>query len=299
MFKQYMHIEKFGNGEVQGIELGDCYIFPKLDGTNASVWIDENGLNCGSRKRQISLDADNAGFCDYINNGPKYDNFVEFLGNYSDLRLFGEWLVPHSLKTYSQNAWRKFYVFDVYDDFKERYLSYHEYYETLQEYEIDFIPAMSILKNSTYERFLVELQNNMFLIPDGKGIGEGVVIKNYDYHNKFGRQCFAKIITNEFKEKHQKAMGPNVKQFKELIEQDIVDKYVESHLVEKVYAKIVNECDGWNSRYIPRLLNTVYYDLVNEELWNIVKKMKNPTINFKTLNQLTIIKIKQLKHELF
>lgn len=40
-------------------------------------------------------------------------------------------------------------------------------------------------------------------------------------------------------------------------------------------------------------------DLVNEEIWNIVKKMKNPTINFKTLNHLTVLKTKELKSELF
>jgi len=75
--------------------------------------------------------------------------------------------------------------------------------------------------------------------------------------------------------------------------------YVTKHLVDKVYAKIVNEMDGWSSKYIPRLLGIVFYDLVNEELWNIIKKKKNPTINFKTLNILTVLKIKEIKPELF
>jgi len=57
--------------------------------------------------------------------------------------------------------------------------------------------------------------------------------------------------------------------------------------------------DGWSSKYIPRLLGIVFYDLVNEELWNIIKKKKNPTINFKTLNILTVLKIKEIKPELF
>ena len=37
-FQQYMHIERYGNDEVQGIDIGELTIFPKLDGTNASVW---------------------------------------------------------------------------------------------------------------------------------------------------------------------------------------------------------------------------------------------------------------------
>jgi hypothetical protein len=36
-----MHIEKFGNTGVEGIELGECYVFPKLDGTNSSLWFQE------------------------------------------------------------------------------------------------------------------------------------------------------------------------------------------------------------------------------------------------------------------
>ena len=41
-FKEYMHIERFGNEEVTDIELGQCWIFSKIDGTNASVWINDN-----------------------------------------------------------------------------------------------------------------------------------------------------------------------------------------------------------------------------------------------------------------
>jgi len=31
MFVKYQHVEKFGNLEVEGINLGECYIFPKID----------------------------------------------------------------------------------------------------------------------------------------------------------------------------------------------------------------------------------------------------------------------------
>ncbi|WP_294402419.1 hypothetical protein [uncultured Clostridium sp.] len=37
-FERYMSLKRFGNIEVEGIENGKCYIFPKLDGTNASCW---------------------------------------------------------------------------------------------------------------------------------------------------------------------------------------------------------------------------------------------------------------------
>lgn len=296
-FKSYMHIERFGNDEVQGIELGGCYVFPKIDGTNASVWWD-NGLRAGSRKRQLSLDEDNAGFFLWVSNSlHRLDDF--FIHTNNELRLYGEWLVPHSLKTYREDAWRKFYVFDVYDDKKETYLSYDEYQPMLDDFKIDYIPPLCVMNNATYENLLIEIDNNNFLIRDGAGCGEGIVIKNYNYQNKFGHTIWAKIITTVFKEKHVKEMGHTIKTMKQMIEQAICDEYVAKPLVDKIYAKIVNEMEGWNSKYIPRLLTTVFYDLVNEEIWNIVKKLKNPTINFKTLNTLVILKIKEIKPELF
>lgn len=296
MFKKYMHIERFGNDEVQGIELGNCTIFPKIDGTNGSAWAEDGIVFAGSRRRVLSAEEDNAGFYAHVQNTPEYKKFLD---RYPHLRLYGEWLVPHSLKTYTKDAWRRFYVFDVYDDIKEKYLPYSVYQEILKHYEIDYIPAMCTFKNATHDNLTVELQNNKFLIEEGAGFGEGIVIKNYEFQNRFGRTVFAKIVSNQFKEKHQREMGPTEKKFKEMVEQKIVDEYVDAHFVGKTYAKIVNECGGWNSKYIPRLLNTVYYDLVNEELWNVVKKMGNPIINFKTLLGLTIVKIKELRSELF
>lgn len=295
-FRPYMHIERYGNDEVQGVELGECYIFPKIDGTNGSVWVDgSEDICCGSRKRHLSLTQDNAGFMDYVLD---QDNLMNLVLDNQNWTVYGEWLVPHSLKTYRESAWRKFYIFDVWDWDNNCYLHYDAYQPILEEYKVDYIPSLCIFKSATYDNLLVEIKNNTFLIDEGKGSGEGIVIKNYNYKNKFGRTIWAKLITNEFKEKHAR-MQPTEKLGKQMVEEEICNKYVSQHLIDKIYSKIVNECEGWNSKYIPRLLNTVYYDLINEELWNIIKSMKNPTINFKTLNTLVTMKIKTLKSELF
>ena len=36
-FRKYQHIERFGTSEVEQIEIGTCYVFPKIDGTNNMV----------------------------------------------------------------------------------------------------------------------------------------------------------------------------------------------------------------------------------------------------------------------
>ena len=113
-FKQYQHIERFGTMEVEGIEIGTCHVFPKIDGTNGSVWMENDSVWCGSRKRPLTIESDNAGFL--IGIYETEERFKSFFIMYPNIRLFGEWLVPHSLKTYWDDAWRKFYVFDVVQD---------------------------------------------------------------------------------------------------------------------------------------------------------------------------------------
>ena len=298
-FKKYQHIERFGTDEVEGIEVGECYVFPKIDGTNSSVWLRDGQICAGSRNRELTLDNDNAGFLAAIKTDK---NIKAYLEKHPTHRLYGEWLVPHSLKTYRNDAWRRFYIFDVcvYDNEFDRllYLHYKEYKPLLDECGLEYIVPIATITNGNYELFSSCLEKNVFLIQDGKGIGEGVVIKNYDYLNKYDRRTWAKIVTNEFKEKHHKAMGvPTI--VVSPIEERIADEFVTASFVEKEYAKIVHEQGGWSSKYIPVLIGRVFHELIAEEMWNILRKYKSATINFKTLNAMTISRIKAVKPELF
>ena len=87
-------------------------------------------------------------------------------------------------------------------------------------------------------------------------------------------------------------MGHPVKEGKKMIEEEIAAKYITTALCEKVLSKIETEENGWSSKFIPRLLNTIYYDLIKEESWNFIKEFKNPTINYKTLIHFVTIEIK-------
>ena len=297
-FKMYQHVERFGTTEVQNIELGKVFVFPKIDGTNASLWWtikDGVGrLNAGSRKRELSLDDDNAGFFNWCIQQPQAESFASFFHQHPNKRLYGEWLCPHSLRTYRDDVWRKLYVFDVTEEDGDefRYVPYEEYKPLLEKFGINYIPAICSITNASYEQLVNQLIKNVFLIEDGKGIGEGIVIKNYEYRNKYGRQTWAKIVTSEFKEKHSKEMGAPEMKGEKKIEEEIAKKYVTTALCEKVKAKIEIETDGFSSKQIPRLLNTIYYDIVKEESWNMVKKFKNPTINYKTLQHFIFAQIK-------
>jgi len=100
-------------------------------------------------------------------------------------------------------------------------------------------------------------------------------------------------------------MGAPVIKGERTIEQDIVDKYCTAALIDKEFSKITNETIDaagnvtWGSKMIPRLLGQVFYCLVTEEAWNMVKEFKYPTIDYKKLNSLTIAKIKEEMKGLF
>lgn len=291
-FKKYQHIERFGTDEVDGIEIGKCYIFPKIDGTNSSVWINNGELKAGSRNRELTLEKDNAGFYAWVLNNKEM--FMPYFEKHPTHRLYGEWLVPHTLKNYRDSAWRNFYIFDVATDGENdtvEYLPYDIYKEFLEEFNLEYIVPQKIITNPTIDDLNWELEQNHYLMAKSDDVGEGIVIKNYDFYNKYSRQTWAKIVRSEFKERHYKTMGVPEKVTK-LIEEEIAQEFVTTALVEKEKSKIENECGGWSSKYIARLLSVIYYSIASEDMWHILKKYKNPKIDFKLLNNFIIKEIK-------
>ena len=334
MFRKYDHVERLGHDEVESLTIGDVYVFPKLDGTNASIWFESiEGLaptiECGSRTKTLDAEADNAGFWNWAHEPENQFKLFEIMsGGGHGWTIYGEWLVPHTIKTYRDDAWRKFYVFDVYDNAKGVYLSYEQYEHIFKATELDVIEPLCIFTNPSDEQLQREAEMNTYLILDGAGCGEGIVLKNYGWMNRFGRQPWAKIIRNEFKEENRRAFGTTEKGGTFQVEAAIAEEYVTQALVEKTRAKIVTELmnqddvagvidiekaseftdyfqlrrnveERHRGQLIPRLLGTVYYELVNEELWNAVKKHKDPTIVFKRLKAHSILWTKKHAADLF
>lgn len=290
-FRPYRHIERLGTDETEGILEGICFLFPKLDGTNASIWYEDGAVHCGSRKRELSLGSDNAGFMSWV---------YTFLGDRpwatlgSGVHIYGEWLVPHTYTGYRDEAWRNFYVFDITVD--DRYQDY----ETVQAYcsqlSLSYIPALAVIGNPNDEALLRTLGQNYYLCDNGKGPGEGIVIKNYGFVNKYGRHTAAKLVRNEFKDQHLHKDGPPRHDLVSR-EAELVEKYLPVELPLKTMAKIAEEKGGWSSKNIPELLGRVYHDFIVEEGWQIAKE--NMTVDFKRLQQAVIRRTKELTPEVF
>jgi hypothetical protein len=291
MFIKYPHLERLGSEEVEGILCGEVYVFPKIDGTNASVWLEDGALFAGSRKRQLSLLQDNQGFYAYV---LEHVGVGELLSSFPDWRLYGEWLVPHTLKTYRKDAWRKFYVFDVFDSYSDAFLQWEDYEQHLRDYNVDCVPVQAIVSNPTQEWLIGQLEANTYLIEDGKGPGEGIVLKRYGFENVYGRVTWAKIVRNEFKESHKTEMGVNTVEMFNL-EHTIVEEFLTEHVVQKVKAEIV----PWSSKRIPELFGRVWHEFIVEESFAFIKKHKNPVVHYDALYRYVIQRVKELLPETF
>ncbi len=330
-FRQYDHLERQGHRNTRGIEEGRVYVFPKIDGTNASVWSDGETVFTGSRKRQLEVGADNAGFNTWVqSDDPTATALREMALNFPELIFYGEWLVPHTLQTYTEDAWRRFYIFDVFErsaDFRG-YIKFESYKVMLNQACVDFIDPLAVYTNPTGAQLKAETENNDFLITEGQGIGEGVVVKNYEWRAAAPDgwdRVWGKFVRSEFKSSHRRTQGAPEKEGKTEVERTIADEFVTPTLVQKNLAKVLinvfNDLlaaktedlesrpehpdfrtfmvNNYRGRIIPQLLGRVWADILDEEMRPIVKKFKSPTIDFKVLRAAVNRATKALSPELF
>ena len=295
-YRSYQHIEKLGNKAVEGILKGRCSIQPKIDGTNGVVWLGDDGIvHAGSRKRDLTLDNDNAGFYNTIIHN---ENIKSYLLKHPDHYLYGEWLVPHTIKYYDPSAWKHFYVFDVYSD-ERCYIPYNEYSKELDKFGIKYIPEIINTVDPTMDDLTKCLNDSKYLIPEDK-MGEGIIIKNYSYRNPYGRCIFAKIVAEEFFDTKSKLRMKNheVKNMND--EKDIVERLLSEPLIRKEFAKIKLEYpDIKKQELIGRTLNTIFHVFISEELLDCIEK-KKPLINFYYLKKECDERVKEvLRDELF
>jgi len=275
-FRKYDKIHRLGKEETIGILEGVCHIQEKLDGANASIWLDNGGnIQCGSRNRHLVDDSFN-GFVDYVKS---HSGILSLLTKYPTAILYGEWLVRHSVK-YPEGAYKKFYLFDIY--FDGLLINAELMYALANDYEIPTVPYVGKFTSPTVE----ELKSLVGKSALGES-GEGIIIKNMNFTNKFGDPCYAKMVCENFQESSKVTMIDNDK------ESYIVIKYMTVGRVVKIMNKLQPEInEQLDMQHIPRVCNSAYHDMITEEIWEITKKVD--VINFKVLTKLAFLKAKEL-----
>jgi len=280
---KYQHVERLGHNELSGLLIGDVYIQTKIDGANLTVAYDGNDYVICSRNQVCYSNGE-------IKN--KFNGAVEYVLQHEGIKqlakkfiLRGEWLVKHSIN-YSLWAFNHFYVFDIqkYEDLS--YIPADAYIPTLQEMGIKFIPVYKKIKTPTLYDLTQMLEG-----PDEFGADqkEGIVVKRYDFVNQYGRTTWGKLVHEEFKIKNKMNFGITKKDPPELR----FTEHVTENLVMKVIHKIKDE-KGVSIKDMARILDTVWYDVFSEYLWDFVKKNKVSDFNFKTAYKLVLDKTRDI-----
>lgn len=284
-FRKYEKIHRLGKEEVDGITQGAVLVQEKIDGANTSIWIKDGQLHLASRNQQIT-DGFN-GFREYVE---KHEGIQKLLIDF-DLygkRLYGEWLVPHTVQ-YDKEAFKHWYMYDIFTAKGTGY--YHEpahVTEIADKYDIKHPYNFGMFRNPTEDQ-LREYVGQSAL---GQR-GEGIVLKNHKFINRFGDRCYAKIVHQDFLEDNAIVFNSNNKQSDAYEEMYIVNKWMQKPRLQKIIQKLQPEInERLDMKHIPRIIHTAYHDMITEEAWEIAKLDRQ--VDFKKLKGLAMKKAKLL-----
>lgn len=292
-YKSFIHVERLDETKIDVPTFlnGQVWCFSKLDGTNACVWADNDGnIHCGSRKREITIDHDNADFMLFMTTDKSTEKLREFLSQNPNLIVYGEWLNGWSGRkqagTIKQYLDPGFWIIGVFDIDAGNYLYYNIYEQLFKDIYNKIDQPVKVFDNPKYEDIVKLLEDNHFNLPNDTP-GEGIVCWNYDFRDKWGNFQVAKVVAKEFLERKGNPQKTKQIQVREGLEQDIVDIFITSADCEKCKQKIILSLglDEWTNsgKEIGMFLNMLYTDLIQEEMLSIIRRFKNPIIDFNIL----------------
>lgn len=291
---KYTSSKRLGHSEVEGILNGEVVILPKLDGANGQIYLNDEGvMECASRETVLNEKETNRGFWNHVFKSYMTDNYIEYFKKFPHHILYGEWMVKHTFRDYKGDIWEEFYVFDVLNVSTNNYIPYSEYIGEIINYKLCWIPCLAKMINPSEDDVKVYLLRNKFKTVND-AVGEGIVIKNYKFVNEWGRYMIAKVVLETYKEivVYKKDYS------RSSVETKIANRYVTEGRLDKIKQKMMDEKE-WENKRITEYLGRVYFEIINDEIWSILKKYKSPVINFRKLNNAIVLKIKEIDTEVF
>ena len=302
-FKRYTHVERLGTEECEGLLDNDrVYVTAKVDGSNGSVWWDDEAgcMTCASRNFELAEGLeDNAYFRTWCEADGKEQMFLRaFCEAHPSLVVYGEWMgrdrFAGAFKGYDPAAKGRLVVFDVFDRESGLYLSDADWRPMLAEAGLEpwFVKVLAVLDHPAMDDVLAVARANDFMLEGTGLVGEGVVCKVADWRNRFGRQMYGKLVLDEFKKQRRKPAAEAVD-----VEQQIVDWYLTDAELDKTVAKVCARCGAeefdTSSRKMAGMLTSMCWRDLLAECPDFVKRFNNPTVNFARLSGLCTARVRE------
>lgn len=232
--KKYQSIDRLGHKSTLGVltEGDQIIIQEKLDGANASFMRVGDEIKVFSRNTELNEENTLGGFYQFVQGLDLAELNEGFI-------LFGEWLNPHKIK-YPEYQ-KQFFLYDVFDVEFNEYMDFEHVNNVSGYFGLNLIP---VFYEGEYKDF-AQLEQYIGKTALGGMLGdvetgEGIVVKNMRYRNRFDEQKFVKLVTDAFREvQNQKA--PKDPQKAMTLEQEFVNATVTPARVEKFLHKFVDE----------------------------------------------------------
>lgn len=269
--KKFMDIERLKDGYAQGFNVGDHIVIQeKIDGANCAIRYDSetDTVVAQSRKNILNLSNSLRGFWEWSQTLNK-ETVKAALGD--NLVLFGEWLVPHSIK-YPEEKYNHAYFYDVYDTSTETYLPQSDVKNIISKLNLIYVPVFYDGEFISWEHAMNFVGKTEF----GGEYGEGIVLKNQDRltdrTNRF--PFYVKIVGEQFTEtKGHKVKVVDPDKLKSLEENKaLAATIVTEARIAKILNKFVDEGilpSDWGAKEMPivakNLTKAVYEDCIKEE----------------------------------
>lgn len=269
--KKFIDITRLKNGYMDGFRTGDKIIIQeKIDGANAAIRTDGADVFAQSRKNVLSEENTLRGFYGFTQSLDK-STVIDTLGD--DFILYGEWLVPHSVK-YPEERYNKFYAYDVYSLSRGEFLPQNEVKSIAEKIGVPYVPVFFEGEFKDWDSVLALVGKTEM----GGEYGEGIVVKNMTRLSEMSNTKlppYVKIVCERFAEtkghKDSKPVDPEKIKEAERVK-GLVATIVTPARVEKLVNKMVDEDIipyDWDEKDMgiiaKNLGKAVYVDCVKEE----------------------------------
>lgn len=269
--KKFMDIERLKESFVDGFHKGDYIVVQeKIDGANFSIRYDAENDTIAAFSRKNPLDFSNnlRGAWQWAQ---KLDKELVKDVLKTNLVLFGEWLVSHTI-VYPQDKYQNAYFYDVYDVDAKQYLQQDAVKDIVARLGLTYVPVFYAGEFQSWEH----IQQFVGRTDLGGELGEGVVVKNMSRINDPNTRLpfYTKIVGEKFSEK--KSVKPKVIDPEKMAERErfqaLVDSVVTEGRVTKLVHTMVDEGiipEKWDEHDMGTIARNigraVYYDCVKEE----------------------------------
>ncbi len=287
LLTKYQHVERLGHDDVSGLLDGAVVVQEKLDGANFTVAKHpDKGLILASRNNVISVGGHpSTGFNGAIEYVLDHPGITGLFDVHPDWVLRGEWLTRHTIN-YDATRMKKFYVFDVQDG-EGKYIPISQYAAVMELREIPFLPVIAQYNNPTLD-LLQQLTQGPGLY--GAAQKEGVVVKRYDFVNKWGRTTWGKLVSADFREANKIHMGATKR---DPVELQFAARVTDEDVL-KVIHKIRDTAGTTTIKDMPQVLGRVWNDAFTDRLWDFVRKERVAAFDFNQAKRLVDQKAREV-----